>query len=933
MAKYLKAAGGNWSAAATWSATGSGGADNAGAPAASDDVVLQVGSGNCTIDAASVCRSIDASAYGAGKTLTHNAFTLTIGDGTAGAGNKALDFSGGFTYTLANATTSAISFQSSSATQQTINFAGKTSGNVTYGATAVSGNYLLSGNHVTGTAATISFVRGTLDTGAGLTHTWGIFNTNNTNARTLTFNSSNITILDATQNALQFGSSTSGWTSTNVGGTSTITLTGSAAGVVANALTFYNMVFTGNGSTLIQSFGTGTIFNNLTRTGNAVKTDVHRFTGTGITVNGIFNCTGNSAINRILLCMNVVGSTPITITAAAISVNNTDFQDITGAGAATWDMSAVSSGNCGGNSMKALGDAAFTTSATQTATGTSSFTWSTHGWTSRVPLPQDDVVINNSFSASQTITADMPRLGRSINFTGATGTPQFTNGSTIVSIYGSLTLVSGMTVAGTGDINFCGRSSYQLTSATRIFLAKLLFNAPNGTYTLQDDCVSNVTTTSSLLAGTLDMNDHNLTVGQWGQSGTITRVFYMGSGTLELTSGTALGGFTSGTTTNLTVYPETSTILISSTSANIKQFVGGNLTYNNLTITGRNVLITGSNTFTGTLANNTAGLAEGLYLTSGTTQTVNSFLTNGSAGNLAKLRSSTSGLYGGGITLNGTDMAYSAVDHADFKPAGNWSVMGVFRTTAAVAANTQNIFSSYSQNTNLAGLMIRVGDGVTAGKVQLLSAKNTGAVSGTDYQVVTTSVTTYNDGALHKVIGTYDGTKLHLYIDGTEFGTGVAWTNAAVFAATNYVRVGCRSSSGTNVNWVSGLLDEVAFWNGTALTAANVTTLQSSQLADSAALLASSTVYYKFDIGAETTDTDAGAHTLTAIGSPARTTPGILAKPTKHNTIDYSDIADTTFQGGTKWYASTHSVDSAGNTGMAFSAEVPDGKGFMGLVR
>ena len=43
--------------------------------------------------------------------------------------------------------------------------------------------------------------------------------------------------------------------------------------------------------------------------------------------------------------------------------------DIKGAGAASWDMSAAAnySGDCGGNTMKALGTAAFTAAATQTA--------------------------------------------------------------------------------------------------------------------------------------------------------------------------------------------------------------------------------------------------------------------------------------------------------------------------------------------------------------------------------------------------------------------------------------------------------------------------------------------------------------------------------------------------------------------------------------
>jgi len=129
---------------ANWDATGntnwgsaSNTRDNASVPTAADDVIFDNsanGNSPCTINGTPVCRSITTTAYT--NTITHSAaVTLSIGDGTAGSGNVALAF-GTFTYTLGNAATSAISFISTSATVQTVNFNGKTTGNVTFNATS-----------------------------------------------------------------------------------------------------------------------------------------------------------------------------------------------------------------------------------------------------------------------------------------------------------------------------------------------------------------------------------------------------------------------------------------------------------------------------------------------------------------------------------------------------------------------------------------------------------------------------------------------------------------------------------------------------------------------------------------------------------------------------------------------------------------------------
>jgi hypothetical protein len=61
-----------------------------------------------------------------------------------------------------------------------------------------------------------------------------------------------------------------------------------------------------------------------------------------------------------------------------------------------------------------------------------------------------------------------------------------------------------------------------------------------------------------------------------------------------------------------------------------------------------------------------------------------------------------SGKFGGAVTLDGND-AYSATDHADFKPTGNFTVGGWVKTTSSGF-----IFQSYSRNTNRAGILLAI---------------------------------------------------------------------------------------------------------------------------------------------------------------------------------------------------------------------------------
>ena len=310
---------------------------------------------------------------------------------------------------------------------------------------------------------------------------------------------------------------------------------------------------------------------------------------------------------------------------------------------AVWDLSLATggSGNCLGNS-----GITFTTSSTQTATGTASFTWSTHGWTSRVPLPQDDVVINNAFAASQTVTADMPRLGRSIDFTGVSGSPAVSY-TTAISFFGSFTHAAGLGSISTGGniMKAAGRGSYSLTSAGLNGFntsGGFYIQAPGGTYTFADSFNTATVATSSALVvanGTL-IATADVYVGYFARLGfTGTAAMQLGSGTWNLYKPDLVWSMNG---SGLSITPGTAVIDIKDTSATAKTFAGGSLSYGTLrhTATGSAALtITGNNTFAALDLECTT--ARTITFPASGTQTVTGTLTLlGAAGQLLSLRSS-----------------------------------------------------------------------------------------------------------------------------------------------------------------------------------------------------------------------------------------------------------------------------------------------------
>ena len=331
--RYLVATG-NWSSTSAWSANSGGGA-GVPVPAATNNVFLDAGSGsaNLTIDAASSCRSLDATGFTG--TLTHNSgITLSVGDGTAGL----FKLVSGMTYTLGSATTSALSFVSTT-TGDNVTTGGKTLGNTTFN--GVGGAWTLQDALTLGTGTTLTLTNGTLDTN-GQTVSVGLFSSSNANTRTLTLGASGFTC-SGTGTVWDFGTVTG---LTLNGNTSTITLSdtsGTGKTFAGGGKTFNNLSITGAGTGAVTISGSNT-FNTLTI--GAPKT-VTFTAGTTQTLT-TWSAPGTSG-NVITINSSSAGSAA-TLSKASGNACGTylSIQDSTATGGAGW-YAGVNSTNVSGN--------------------------------------------------------------------------------------------------------------------------------------------------------------------------------------------------------------------------------------------------------------------------------------------------------------------------------------------------------------------------------------------------------------------------------------------------------------------------------------------------------------------------------------------------------------------------------------------------------
>jgi hypothetical protein len=286
----------------------------------------------------------------------------------------------------------------------------------------------------------------------------------------------------------------------------------------------------------------------------------------------------------------------------------------------------------------------FTGATTMTVTGTPVVNI-TNATSSAITLNANTVTESNSISFNISASSGAVTLSGSVknlNFTGYTGTLA----NSIRTIYGNLTLVSGMSLtAGTNSTTFGATSGTQtITSNAKTMDFPVTINGVGGTVQLVDALTMGSTRTLTLTNGTFNSNAKSVTVGAFSASNSNTKTLTLTNTTVTITNGTSTTGFVvlgTGTTFAIT----SSSIVFTTASAALFYGGGAGQTYPAVTMSGTGQLIIGANaanTNITTLASTTQPCTISLLSTAGTT-TVTNFNLSGTAGNLVTFNSSVAG--------------------------------------------------------------------------------------------------------------------------------------------------------------------------------------------------------------------------------------------------------------------------------------------------
>ena len=658
-------------------ATTSGGGGGASVPTTADDVFFSaLSTGTCTI----------ASGNTGAKSINCTGFTGTITGSAPITVAGSVTLVAGMTYTH----TGTMTFTGTG----TLTTAGKEFSGVTInGSPSVT---VTLGDALNTATRDVTVTGGTFNT-ASYNLTTNSISSNNSNNRTISFGSSTVTI-----------SASSAWITTSTtnltfnASTSQINLTGSAATLSAGGLTFYNVSFTST-ATGTRSISGANTFNNLTLNASASGMSQLALTANQ-TVNGTFTCAGTSATQRGFVRSDTIGTTR-TITAAAVSATDCDFRDITIAGAAA-PISPTRGGDCGGNS-------GITFPAAKTVywnlTGTQN--WNATAWATtsngtpavnNFPLAQDTATFTNS-GAAGTVAIGLAYNISALDASTRTSTVTL-NHNVAVNRYGSYTLGSGVTVSGTQTQAFNSRSTMVFTSAGKTITFPIQVDAPSGTFRLGDAFISSTGVT--FFRGTIDAFNYNWTCTTFTSSSGFARTITMGSGLWTLSGTNVVWEFTGA---NTTLNKDTANILFSNTTTGSREFRGGGLLYNKLTIGGATGIsitsISSANSFTELASTKT--VAHTLTFSAG--QTIDTWSITGTVGNVVTVNSSSVGTRRTSSLTNVT----SGIDYLSVKDIGvnqpNRFYVGVNSIDGgnnlnviftATPSGTQTLIPSLFTNTN-----------------------------------------------------------------------------------------------------------------------------------------------------------------------------------------------------------------------------------------
>lgn len=275
----------------------------------------------------------------------------------------------------------------------------------------------------------------------------------------------------------------------------------------------------------------------------------------------------------------------------------------------------------------------------------------------------DDVFIDAN-SGGGVITVSGIVFCLSLNTTGFAGSIAGIAGSGIY-IYTNIILNCGFNTVNGPQIIFSGTNNGTCSITTTVDIVGVSKSNSAAEVILTSDLVCSY---FHFYRGGFDLNDYNVTGGFY-TSTTNPRRLFLGSGTWSIPYSSRYGDagqWNADASTNLTIYPQTSTIsLIGGTGTLITQyFRGGGFTYYNLNIGSYNdagKTITGDNTFN-SITNTTQPVL--VKFAAFSIQTVSNFALTGTVGNLVVIRSATTSRF----TLsssNAQNVDYISIEDSD----------------------------------------------------------------------------------------------------------------------------------------------------------------------------------------------------------------------------------------------------------------------------
>ena len=547
-----------------WSLT-EGGASGEAIPDSDDNVYFDAGSGVVTVtfnSANNDCLDLICTGYAG-----------------AFAGTSNVDIYGSMTLaaTITSNFTPAVTFKSTAA-GKTVTTAGKTFNNSVI-FNGVGGGWTLQDALYFGTVGAGSLIlqNGTLDTN-GQTVTAQAFVQQT--AGTLTLGASSIVLGSYWRLTTPAGFTLNAGTSHITVGD---TVNESQEDFVAGGKTYHDVTLYQGASVTVGIDGAGT-FNDLeilgiNEAGAYVDFSADQVIGGTLTMTGL-----NDSNKRLRVRSSALGTTR-QLTAAAVSITNCNIQDISGVGAASWDISAGDNADAGGNYH-----ITFTVPQNNHWVGTSG-SWSdvTH-WASttggvagsgRVPLLNDTAIfdIPSIITPVATVTMDITEIC-SINALAVANTPTFTSTVGTLECYGSLYLG---TVVWNPAIDFNSRLSANEISSMSTMVGAVGIDSFNQITKFTNDVV--MASTLTLTSGVLDLNDQDITAASFVSTSASARYLYLGNGAFLL-NGTGVITKWNVAAAGLTVFGENSTIYFSNSGVSTQTFASAGLTYNNFVIMG-----------------------------------------------------------------------------------------------------------------------------------------------------------------------------------------------------------------------------------------------------------------------------------------------------------------------------------------------------------